>query len=56
MGKFTVMCQPCQNDNHPACMKPERCECGCRGGCGHCGDCDEGILPCRKVKRQEVKP
>ena len=49
MSRFTVMCQPCQNSKHPLCLNPERCECGCRGGCGECSDCDEGIFQCRNL-------
>ena len=49
--RFTVMCQPCESGKHPSCMNKEHCECGCRGGCGECGNCDEGILPCRAAKK-----
>lgn len=52
MSQFAVMCQPCENDNHPWCLNPKRCECGCRGGCGHCSDCDEGIFECRKKPKK----
>ena len=44
------MCQPCENDDHPRCMNPAMCECGCRGGCGKCSDCDEGIFDCRQKR------